>query len=95
MSEPAYTRRKFNPAYHGKNGFISHVVEPVVDTQADDAMQVDHPRDDTQQKLAAQKKERKLRDAIEKHRQVDEVLEARGSYFPGYEVSHMMRLCMI
>ncbi|KAJ3557989.1 hypothetical protein NM688_g1179 [Phlebia brevispora] len=81
------SQRKMNPAYKGKNGFMDNVIEKSEDrsdSRTGDAMQVDLPSD-KQKIIAAQREAAHMRDAIEKHRKADKVLEGRGFYFPGMD----------
>lgn len=75
--------RKANPSYKGKNGFFDKAVpgSSLTSTESEDAMQIDGLPDP---KTAAESKEAKrMRDLVENHRKIDEILDGRGSDFPG------------
>ena len=85
MADTQIYRKLFpNPAgIPKKNGFFMGTLQDPAEINI--AYDAGHLRDldEDQRKLITERKERKLRDAIEKHREADEVLEASGCYFPG------------
>ena len=80
MTDKAHVRPRLNPAYKGKNGFFDRAT---TSKTSEDAMDVDG-RDYDNRKLSSESNGAgRIRKLIENHRKVDEVLEGRGSYFPG------------
>ena len=87
MVDSITSQRKMNPAYKGKNGFMDNVIEKSEDrsdSRTSDAMQVDLPSD-KQKIIAAQREAAHMRDAIERHRKADEVLEGWEDEFSDYD----------
>ena len=71
--------RRVNEAYKGKNtGFLLEI-DPIPDPASENANRANGSSSEQ-----AERKGIRLRRAIERHRAADEVLEARGFYFPGY-----------
>lgn len=83
MTDKTLHYRKANPAYKGKNGFFDKAVpsSSLISTEPEVAMQIDGFPD--RKSEAESKKAKRLRDLVENHRKIDEILDGRGSDFPG------------
>ena len=81
MPDTTSTYRKPDPKYLGKNGYFDHIIQLPAEDAAKDAMQIDGGANGKQRE--EHRKQRKLRDAIERHVEADEALDAKGIYFPG------------
>ena len=87
QAQSSSSHRRPNMKYRGTNGFFDRALtlpeETPLAAKDDNLMQIDNIPDEATRKLEKRRRDRKLWDAIERHREADEVLDARGEFWPG------------